>query len=705
MKRISIKARIQLIILTTIIVVSTILVVQSIISIKATTDDNVATYQKEAYANKEAELKNYVSIAVESIKSFYDRTSRDKIENEVKEDLKLQVDFLLNIIQNEYDQNKDKMNEETLKKSIIQIVKNTRYGKNGYFWINDYTPTMVMHPIKPSLDGKNLSKVKDPNGVYLFNEMVKVVKADGAGTVKYAWAKPGFDKPQLKVSYVKAFKPYHWIIGTGAYVSDVTKEIQKDALVTVSDMRFGKNGYFWINDTEPKMVMHPIKTNLVGKNLSGVKDPNGVYVFREIVKTAKKGDGGILKFLWTKPNSSVPEPKLAYVELFKPWGWIIGTGAYIDDIEKHIVHMQEKADEQIKSLIVSTVVISVVITILLYLMTMYIINNSVSKPIDKFKKKILNISTNNDLTQRMDTDAPAEISEMGTNFNILMQSLDELLRTAKSSSIENASIANELSRTSLSVGKNVEHSVSIVEVATSNAKSAQVEIENAITDAQSSTDDIIKANENLEGARDDVVSLARKINTTADVELNLAQNMQNLSNEANEVKSILVIIGDIADQTNLLALNAAIEAARAGEHGRGFAVVADEVRKLAERTQKTLLEINATINVIVQSVGDASQQMSTNSQDIQELANIAQDVETRINTTVSIVNRAVEASDSTVKDFVNTGKNVSIIVDKVEEINTISSTNARSVEEISEAAKHLNTLTNELNVELETFRT
>ncbi len=705
MKRISIKARIQLILLTTIIIVSSILVVQSIISIKNTTEENVKKYQIEAYANKKEELKNYVTIAFESIKSFYDRTSSHKIEDEVRDDLKLQTEFLLNILQNEYDQNIGNIDEDTLKRKLIQIVKKSRYGKDGYFWINDKQPKMVMHPIKPALNGKDLSNVKDPNGVYLFNEMVKVVKSNGEGTVKYAWAKPGFDKPQSKVSYVKVFKPFNWIIGTGAYVSDVTKQIQQEALVTISDMRFGEHGYFWVNDTEPKMVMHPIKPSLNGKNLSNVKDPNGVYLFNEMVKVAKRGDGGIVKYMWTKPNNNTPSAKLTYVKLFKPWGWIIGTGAYVDEIEKNIATMKQKAQDQIQELIINTVVISLVIAILLYLVTMYVISNSVSKPIDKFKKKILDISTNNDLTQRIDTDAPKEISEMGVNFNILMNSLDQLLKTSKASSIENASISDELSRTSLSVGKNVEQSVSIVEVATNNAKSAQHEIANAINDAKASTEDIIRANENLEGARDDVVSLATKINQRAETELDLAQNMQNLSSEANDVKTILVIIGDIADQTNLLALNAAIEAARAGEHGRGFAVVADEVRQLAERTQKTLSEINATINVIVQSIGDASVHMSTNSQEIQELATIAQGVEDRINTTVKIVNRAVEASDRTVKDFVNTGENVAVIVDKVEEINVISSTNARDVEEISEAAKHLNSLTNELNSELETFKT
>ena len=353
----------------------------------------------------------------------------------------------------------------------------------------------------------------------------------------------------------------------------------------------------------------------------------------------------------------------------------------------------------------SLTMIAIVILVVVVLIAFFVISISVIKPLDKFKSKILEISSNHDLSQRVDTDAPAEIQEMGNNLNTLVNSLQELISTSKNSSTENASISHELSTTALGVGNNVENSVVIVEQATSQAKDVQSEIVHAIADAQESKEDIVKANENLGVARDDIISLTSKVQNTAQTEAELALNMEELSKEANEVKTILVIIGDIADQTNLLALNAAIEAARAGEHGRGFAVVADEVRKLAERTQKTLSEINATISVVVQSIGDASTQMSSNSQEIQNLANIAQGVEDKINDTVEIVNAAVDASDRTVKDFESTGKNVEVIVGKVEEINELSSTNARSVEEIAAAAEHLNTLTNELNTKLETFRT
>ena len=353
------------------------------------------------------------------------------------------------------------------------------------------------------------------------------------------------------------------------------------------------------------------------------------------------------------------------------------------------------------SLSVQAIVILLVVILLSFLMVM----SYVVKPLNRFKETILNMSDKHDITDRVDTNAPQEIMQMGNSFNTLIDSLQNIVSTAKSSSTENASISHELSTTATRVGQNVENSVVIIDEATQKATEVKNEIVTAIADAQESKKDIISANENLEIAREDIVTLTSKVQATAEAEYELAQSMEELSKDANEVKTVLTIISDIADQTNLLALNAAIEAARAGEHGRGFAVVADEVRKLAERTQKTLSEINATISVVVQSIGDASTRMNDSSEEIQKLSSLAEDVEKKINESVDIVNDAVIASDKTVQDFEKTGQDVEQIVTKVEEINNLSSTNARSVEEIAAAAEHLNTLTDELNTKLEICHT
>jgi len=374
-------------------------------------------------------------------------------------------------------------------------------------------------------------------------------------------------------------------------------------------------------------------------------------------------------------------------------------------IEKHKKELNESARETSNKIDFSAnsfIIVSLIL--IMVIMASFKIIDLILKSITLIDNNLTKVE-NLDLTAKIDIDGSNEIALIAKKINTVLNRLKEFMSEIKTSSTENASISHELSVTSMNVGHNIEEAVKSVQEAVEEAKAILNDINRSTELAQKSKKDILEANSNLESAKHEIDTLSYKVQETASVENELAQNMESLSQEANEVKTVLDVISDIADQTNLLALNAAIEAARAGEHGRGFAVVADEVRKLAERTQKSLTEINATINVVVQSIIDAASKMSENSTQIKELVNIAEDVENKITNTVVIVNKAAKASESSVNDFENTSKSIETIVQKIEIINETSTINSRSVEEIASAAEHLRKISNNLNSTISKFNT
>ena len=657
--------------------------------------DNIQRSKAELINSKRIQIKTQIDTASKAIESFYNDSKSKNVANSMKKK-SLEIK---EVLEHFYTTNKDKYTKEELELSLKRLIKSYRYDDGaGYFWINDFNYKMIMHPIYPNLEGQVFKNTQKTSYITLAVDALKKSGEDNA-IISYDFKHPKSKLLESKISNVFVFKPFNWIIGTGAYKSHLEQKLKSQAKKVIDNLQYGEDGYFWINDIDGIMISHPKKA-LEGKSFASSE-----FVILGVGIANSKGEG-FADYSFPKVGSTKPQPKTAYIKYFPEWKWMIGTGVYIDDIEKKALLMEKESAEKLTIMMTEMIILSLIAALILSIIATLLANSGVSKPINNFKNKMLEISSNHDLTKQIDSkNSPGEIKAVEESFNVFLSSLHELITTSKQSSYENAAIADELSITAVSVGKNVESSVMIIEEASSQAKSVEDEIISSIHDAQKSKKEIIGANENLTIARNDIVSLTAKVQQTAETELALAHNMESLSKDASEVKTVLVVISDIADQTNLLALNAAIEAARAGEHGRGFAVVADEVRKLAERTQKTLTEINATINVVVQSIEDASSQMNTNSDEIQELANLADAVESRINATAEIVLEAVKVTDQTVNNFESTGNSIKEIVTKVEKINDISAVNARSVKEIAAATEHLNTQTNDLNAKLQTFRT
>jgi len=367
-------------------------------------------------------------------------------------------------------------------------------------------------------------------------------------------------------------------------------------------------------------------------------------------------------------------------------------------------HKEEyvKSSKIVHKTIASTQQSALIFTLLLIIITVISFGIIIKvvldiKIIEVYLKKLQEL----DFSQKLQVHGKNEIASMAEYLNAAVEKISEFVHEIKSASKDNLNYSQNLAKSATQTYESISNSITLAQETAQGA----TEVVESIPSVDDFKSDIVHANELLEDAKDEIISLTSKVQESAEVEVELSQNMEQLSSEANEVKSILVVISDIADQTNLLALNAAIEAARAGEHGRGFAVVADEVRKLAERTQKSLAEINATINVVVQSIMDASTRMSENSAEIQELASVAEDVESKINETVESVNKAVEASDTTAESFHITGKKIKDIVVNIENIAQIAASNINNTKDISDIAKSLHQLADTMMNDVEEFKT
>ncbi|WP_263832339.1 methyl-accepting chemotaxis protein [Sulfurospirillum oryzae] len=485
------------------------------------------------------------------------------------------------------------------------------------------------------------------------------------------------------------------------------EKIKETILAQFDALRFfdDKSGYIFAYQYDGVNVLYPTNKSLQGTNLIGLKDANGVYLIKELIEAAQKG-GGLVKYSFPKVKDGKPLPKFSYALSFEPYNWMIGTGIYVDNVEEEVAKLQKNIDANTASQIQSFLVISIVLLLLSIIATLFIIKKTISKPLGDLIHRADNLSSGDgDLTRKLEVIGNDEIAIASSSINRFIEKVRILISEAKNLSNENSSISHELSSTSLEVGRAVETSMQIVGNTTSKAHLLKDELVEGITEAKEGKTELLKANDYLKDANNAILALTNDIQSSAATEIELAGKIQQLSHDAEQVKEVLVVIGDIADQTNLLALNAAIEAARAGEHGRGFAVVADEVRKLAERTQKSLQEINATINVIVQAIVDSSDQMTANSKKVESLATTASDVETKINNMFHVMGNATKVSDKTTENYLKTGTDIESMIDDVAQINDISSQNARSVEEIASAAEHLSRMTETLNLKLSEFRT
>ncbi|WP_332399137.1 methyl-accepting chemotaxis protein [Vibrio metschnikovii] len=394
------------------------------------------------------------------------------------------------------------------------------------------------------------------------------------------------------------------------YESDRNGENQAAAKTLLKAMRFESDGYFFAYDSQGVNTLHAINPSLEGKNLYGLQDENGVPVIAGLIRAAKSDDG-FLYFSWHKPTINAQAPKLGYAEYLPKWDWVLGTGIYIDDIDAQVAQFQVLRQDQAKEQMWSTIGLSLVGLLITSIMVSVLVAKGVA-PLQHVVASLQDVAAGEgDLTARLKVESQDEIGEVAKAFNAFMDKLHPMIKQLRESAQQVQLAAGELDiQTTQSNQKMNSHCLETDKVVTAVTEMSATAREvanntNATSQAiESANGQIRDAQHEVNSAIEGISELVREVNLTSDA-------IQDLSQRTDKITQVLNVIGEIAGQTNLLALNAAIEAARAGEQGRGFAVVADEVRSLASRTQNSTQEISEMLQSLHQGVSKAVESMNT----------------------------------------------------------------------------------------------
>lgn len=439
-----------------------------------------------------------------------------------------------------------------------------------------------------------------------------------------------------------------------SYVADAKsgkltpEDAQARVLERIKSLRYQGNEYFWVNDYEPKMLMHAVKPELNGKNVGDIKDPNGKQIFVEFAKIAKEKDAGFVDYQWAKPNETKPSDKISYVKAVKEWGWVIGSGIYVDDVKKQVATMRWQ-------ILGGTALLAALIFVVAWFIARRI-KHSLDKAIG-----VSELIAAGDLTAKIEIDSQDETGHLLASLREMNEGLAKIVGEVRNGADSIATATEQIAAGNADLSQRTEEQASALEETASS-------MEELTSTVKQNADNAQQANQLAISASSVAVKGGEVINR-------VVRTMESITDSSRKISDIIGVIDGIAFQTNILALNAAVEAARAGEQGRGFAVVAAEVRSLAQRSAAAAKEIKALIEDSVGKVQDGSRL-------VEEAGHTTQEIVTSIKRVTDIMAEISAASleQSSGIEQVNTA---------ITQMDDVTQQNAALVEQAAAAAESL----------------
>ncbi|QIC49269.1 methyl-accepting chemotaxis protein [Lysinibacillus sphaericus] len=445
------------------------------------------------------------------------------------------------------------------------------------------------------------------------------------------------------------------------------------------NIKLGENGYIFVVDQKGNSIAHP---NIEGNNVWDEQDDNGVKYMQEIIAKGNEG-GGFVFYSWPLPNSDQLEDKGVYAETDPYWGWVIGASTYLADFNK-------PAESILK---LTMIVIGVAIIIGVLVIWQYA--SSMAKPINRVVQAMERFAEG-DLTQEsMSIRSKDEIGKLANAMNQMQSKLKDMIHNiAQASDLINTS-SKELSQSANEVNMGAEQ-VAITMNELASGAEGQAHHSNELTSLMERfTADLRETNqygEHIHQSSFEVLGLTNEgsqLMTSSNSQMkkidsivqNAVEKVKNLDAQAQEISKLVVVIKDIANQTNLLALNAAIEAARAGEHGKGFAVVADEVRKLAEQVGYSVNDITTIVTNIQQDFDVVTSSLEDGYQEVKDGTTQIKATSETFTTISDSINDVVESVQLISKNLSKVTEDGQKMNSAIQEIAAVAEESAAGVEQ------------------------